>query len=192
MKKQLGFIIWTCILLLLFTVSHAFGEDGYARRGKTELFALGQTMGGDSVTEAGIKLEIDNTIVGGIGMGYNFFNNLNLNTDVYFGSTDVEALTWFGKAGMDADILGFDLNLDYNIINGPFTPLLTTGIGYIRFEADDDIGETDFSYNIGAGFRYDVNHFFLKAIYRATWTQLEDTDETLLLDGVTLFAGYIF
>jgi opacity protein-like surface antigen len=192
MKKQCGYVSWACILVFLFMVSDASGADGYSRRGKTEIFALGQTMGSDSVTESGIDFEIDDAVVGGVGIGHNFYDNLNLNSDIYLGSTDVEARTWFGKSKMDADILGLDLNLDYNVINASFTPLLTAGIGYIRFDADDDVGETDFSYNIGAGFRYDVNCFFLKAIYRATWTQLEDTNDTLLLDGVTLFVGYIF
>ena len=34
--------------------------------------------------------------------------------------------------------------------------------------------------------------FLVKAIYKATWTKLEDTDNSLLLDGIALSIGYTF
>jgi hypothetical protein len=51
----------------------------------------------------------------------------------------------------------------------------------------------DFSYNLGGGLRWDINdHFLIKAIYRATWITMEDTDDAVLLDGISFSVGYIF
>lgn len=89
-----------------------------------------------------------------------------------------------------------DFNLDVNILKSRFTPMVSGGIGFIRFTGGFNGGafdETDFSYNLGWGFRWDVtNHFLIKAIYRATWTKLEDSDESILLDGISLGIGYVF
>lgn len=189
MNKRFGFMV--SLLTVLCVASFAFGQEGYSRRGRTEVYGMVQTMGSDTATEGWMELTVDDFVAGGFGVGYNLLDNFNLNADMYFGSTDIETQAWLGVK-MDADIFGFNANLDYNILPGPFTPLVTAGIGYIRFEGDDDVGETDFSYTLGGGLRYDFNPFFFKAIYRATWTQLEDTDDTLLLDGVTVFIGYMF
>ncbi len=67
---------------------------------------------------------------------------------------------------------------------GPLTPLITGGIGFIDFEGEIVIlgltySETNFSYNVGAGVRWDIGDtFLLKLLYRLTWTEQEDTDDT--------------
>jgi opacity protein-like surface antigen len=192
MKKEFGFMAWVCLMAILFSASSASALDGYSRMGRTEIYGMVQTMGGDTASEGWMELTVDDFVAGGFGIGYNLLDNFNLNAEMYFGSTDIETPAWIGPFKMDADVLGFNANMDYNILFGPFTPLVTVGIGYIRFDGDHGVEETDFSYNLGGGFRYDVYPFFFKAIYRATWTQLEDTDDDLMLDGVTAFVGYMF
>ena len=75
--------------------------------------------------------------------------------------------------------------------------MITGGIGFINFRGDwgpgFDFNETDFSYNVGGGFRWNItDHFLIKAIYKATWTKLEDADSSFLLDGIAVSIGYTF
>lgn len=168
----------------------------WSRKGKGEIFALGQHMGADTTTGLGITLELDDTIVGGFGVGTNFNDHVNLNTDFFFGSTNVTGRASGVEVEADSDLIGWDVNLDINILKSRITPMVTGGIGFIRFKGDVlgfDFDETDFSYNVGGGVRWDAtDHFLIKAIYRATWTKMEDTDEAILFDGVSLSIGYIF
>lgn len=155
-------------------------------------------MSGDTTTGLGIEAEVDDTTVGGLGIGHNFHDHLNLNMDMFFGSTDIIFKGYGRTLKLDTNLFGMDINLDYNILKGRFTPMITGGIGFINFSADggttsSDVSETDFSYNLGAGFRWDVtDHFLIKGIYRLTWTELEDSDGSILLDGVSLSIGYVF
>lgn len=176
----------------------------WSRMRKGEFFVFGQSMGGDTTTTtvAGLRptLELDDTIVGGLGYGFNFNDNVNINTDFYFGSTDITGRVSDVTLTGDTNLFGWDLNLDINLLKTRFTPLLTGGIGFIAFNGswnsafgDEDFSETDFSYNLGGGLRWDVSdHFLIKAIYKATWTKLQDTDDNIMLNGVNLSIGYVF
>jgi len=185
--------------VLPLIISTAAIAQEWTRAGKGEIFVLGQNMSGDTTTGLGIKLELDDTTVFGIGMGLNG-KHFNFNWDLFFGSTDIIGSGAGPTLTADTDLLGMDFNLDYNILKSRFTPLITGGIGFINFSGTWRGGyrttifdETDFSYNVGAGFRWDVtNHFLVKAVYRATWTKLEDTDNSILLDGIGVSIGYVF
>ena len=167
---------------------------------RLEIFVLIQSMGGDTAAKSDfekLELELDDTVAGGLGIGYNLNENLNVNFDMFFASTDMTGKYYSRQAKVDTDMIGMDVNLEFNILkraDTPVTPLITGGIGCIRFENDDlKIGETDFSYNLGAGVRWEITkNFFIKGIYRATWTKLEDSDGNIMLDGMTLNVGYIF
>ena len=117
-----------------------------------------------------------------------------VNTDFLFGSSDLNAA---GVTG-DTNIIAWDVNLDYNFMEGNFTPLVTGGIGFMNFDGDFGSGsasfsETDFSYNLGAGVRWEFNdNMFLKAVYRFNWVKLEDTDSALLMDGLHVAFGITF
>ena len=192
--KKIRILTIICLSLVVFIMTPIVcNAQEWSRKGKGEIFALGQQMTGDTTTETitglGIELEVDDTIVGGFGIGFNFHDHLNLNMDMFFGSTD---LIIKGYGATDTDLLGMDFNLDYNILKSRFTPMITGGIGFINFSGSG-FDETDFSYNLGAGFRWDItDHFLIKGIYRATWTELEDTDDSILLDGISLSIGYVF
>jgi opacity protein-like surface antigen len=210
MKVNLFNKVWVCSCLFIFfslcwvMTSNPCIAGEWSRMRKAEFFVFGQSMGGDTTTAttAGLRptLELDDTIVGGLGYGFNFTDNINLNTDFYLGSTDLTGRVSGVTLTGDTDLFGWDLNLDINILKTRFTPLLTGGIGFINFNGswnsavgDMHFSETDFSYNLGGGFRWDVSdHFLIKALYKATWTKLQDTDDNMMLDGVSLSIGYLF
>lgn len=193
-----GIILFGVITLLIATAP--CGAQEWSRKNKAEIFGLGQRMSGDTTTGLGIELEIDDTTVGGFGLGVNLSDNLNVYWDMFFGSTDFTGRSAGSTRRADTDLFGIDFNLDLNILKSRFTPMITGGFGFINFSGtwlggypSTMFDETDFSYNLGAGFRWDVtNHFLIKAIYRATWTKLEDTDKSIQLDGISVSIGYVF
>ncbi len=195
--KRMNVTILCMSLVALVMTSVVCDAQEWGRKGKGEIFALGQQMNGDTVTGLGMELKVDDTIVGGFGAGFNFDDHLNLNMDIFFGSTDLTARGFGAAARADTTLFGMDFNLDYNILRSRFTPVISGGIGFIDFRGDINryyyFEETDFSYNLGAGFRWDVSdHFLIKGIYRATWTELEDTDGSIRLDGISVSIGYLF
>jgi len=170
----------------------------YSRKGKSEIFGMFQTMGSDTVKETitGLKLplEFDSTTIYGFGIGFNATDHWNMNTDLLFGSTDA-SMTYLGNTTvMDTDLFLWDINVDYNIMANRLTPLVTAGIGFFNVSGSSGgFDETHFSYNIGAGGRWDItDNILVKAVYRITWTELDDTDKSLQLDGVCLSVAYMF
>ncbi len=75
-------------LMILIATSALCSAQEWSRKGKGEIFALGQYMGGDTTSSSGATAEIDDTVAGGFGFGYNFNDHLNLNADLFFSSTD--------------------------------------------------------------------------------------------------------
>ena len=190
------------LILILVTLSlvsspHA---DEFDRGGKGEVYGIIQQLNGDSVTGSAFgistELELDDTISGGIGFGYNFNNHINLNTDTLFGVTDVNGKARGVMVEGDTFMWGWNLNLDINVLPTRVTPVITGGVGFIHFNGDFEgftFQETDFSYNLGVGIRWDVtDHFLVKGMYRGFWTELQDTDDQILLDGVNLSVGFAF
>jgi len=195
----------TGLLAMVFVTSIVFimmpaecVAQGIGRAGRVEIFGVAQAMSDTSTTGLGLTIELDDTAMGGIGIGFNFNDHVNLNTAVYFGSIDItgeDRYSWY-RAESDSSLWSWDINLDFNILKASFTPVLTAGLGFLSFSGDFDgldFGETDFSYNVGAGIRWDVaDHLLLKLLYKPTWTKLEDTDSRVRFDTVSLSIGYIF
>lgn len=193
-------LVISLVFLGIMLSGNCNAQDMLDRGGRVEVFGLVQSMGGDTTESPdfeGLELELDDTVAGGFGLGFNLNEHFNLNFDMFFASLDMTGKYYYEEMTVDTDMIGMDFNLDFNLLKGsdsPVTPLLTAGIGFINFENDDlDISETDFSYNLGIGVRWEfLRNLFIKGIYRATWTELEDTDDQIMLDGVTLSIGYIF
>lgn len=167
------------------------------RNGKSEIIALVQYMSGDTATGLGINITLDDTVVGGLGLGHNFSDHLSVNSSLYFGSMDITAGAFGMAAEGDTSLVSLNINIEYNISKNNLTPLFTGGAGFIKFDGEYDNGpeikETDLSYNLGAGLRWDIaNKFLLKTIYKVTWVKLEDADESMLFNGVNFSAGYMF
>jgi opacity protein-like surface antigen len=184
-------------LMVVVAISAECTAQGMGRAGRMEIFAVGQVTSDDSTTGMGLTIELDDTAMGGVGLGYNFNDHINLNTAVYFGEIDITgtASPWY-RVESDSSLWSWELNLDLNVLKTSFTPVLTAGLGFFSFDGDFDgfdFGETDFSYNVGVGLRWDVaDHLLLKLLYKPTWTKLEDTDSSIRFDTVSLSIGYIF
>ena len=198
--KVLNFI---SVLIVIFAVVPVFcyAVDDQDRARRAEFYLMGQYAGGDTVSGLGLEAKLDSTSSAGLGLGYNLSSYLNFNWSMYYGQTKMKAQSYYGipayrRVSADTDVFAMDFNLDYNILKYPLTPVISGGIGFINYSGSVgifDFNETDFSYNLGAGLRWDISrNFFIKAVYKATWTKLKDTDGTVCLDGPALFVGFVF
>jgi len=195
----------TILCLLVFTVTAGVcSAQEWSRKGKTELFGTVQMLGSDEVDysfpdELPVTFDLDSAYIYGIGLGYNMTDHWNINTDLLFGSADADVKVSGAKVETDdMDYILWDINLDYNIWKRRFTPLVTCGIGFMDFSIDTTssagkVNETDFSYNLGFGARWDVkDNLLLKLIYRSTWTEMDDADSDQQFDSVSLSVAYMF
>lgn len=193
-------ISFLCLIVLTITSTVCSAQE-WTRAGRGEIFAFGQFMGGDTATatvdDSVISMKFDDMFAGGIGFGYNFSNYFNVNMDLLYGQSDTTSSGFDISIKHNTNIIAGDLNLDFNILKTRFTPLVTGGIGYVRFKGTIaegfDFDEVDLSYNVGGGIRWDVtDHFLVKAVYRSLWTKLKDTDKAIRFNVGTLSIGYIF
>ena len=198
----------TIISLLVFTMTASIcSAQEYSRKGKSELFGTIQKMSSEEVEYPfthilPVKLDVDSTTVYGFGYGQNLTDNWNINMDLLFGYADtdvkiVQNATDVTVGSVEMDYILWDLNVDYNIFKSRFTPLITGGIGFMDYSIDTnttgvgEVNESNFSYNLGAGVRWDVmDNLLLKVIYRSTWTEFDDNDQRY--DGVSLSFAYMF
>jgi opacity protein-like surface antigen len=188
--RPAGNIILTLTVFLMM-VPICTAQD-WSRKGKSEFFGVFQTMGGDTTTGLGITLEMSDFTLYGLGLGYNPTDHWNVNTNLLFGSTDITGTELGITVTDDCSIWGWDVNLDYNILKDRLTPLVSAGIGFFNLNSFG-ASETDFSYKLGAGLRWDVtDNLSLKAMYNCTWTTMEDTDSALQLDGFSFGIAYMF
>lgn len=196
-------------LLVVFGMANLTCAEDFSRAKSIEVFASSYFMDeeladveefyGYDVSNLGIEVGLDNTFMFGMGIGYNINNYFNINLEGTYGSTDGIIKSFGTKEKGDVDLLGMNLNLDYNILKGRLTPLLTIGVGFIDFNIDDSdfdntFGGTYATVNAGGGFRYDItNHLLVKAVYRFTWIdELDHTDDNLEFDGFHFSVGYRF
>jgi opacity protein-like surface antigen len=88
--------------------------------------------------------------------------------------------------------MGINWNDHLNILKSRLTPLVTGGVGFIML-TDNGVSETDFSYNLGVGGRWDITaSIALRVIYRSTWARLEDSDDPSRFGGVTANLIFMF
>jgi len=87
--------------------------------------------------------------------------------------------------------MSMNLNLDYYVFKDRFTPLVSAGVGFIRFDGDWDntflgfFSETDLTYNLGVGARWDITDTIaFNAIYRNMWVKIIDADDATRFDGI--------
>jgi len=182
----------------LFMTATICSAQEWSRNGKGEFFGMVQTVG--SVTLKGtpygmdISAKVDSTTLYGFGFGVNINDHFNFNTDFLFGSQDWTA-TWEDiTVKEDFGLWLWDINLDYNVWKDRLTPFITAGIGHLNISGED-VSEGHFSYNFGAGLRWDLtDNICLKALYRwtSTWDELEDSDDKLELDGFSFGIAYMF
>jgi opacity protein-like surface antigen len=202
MKDKMYTVRFLAVFFLL--VLSICSAPAWSRKGNNEIFAFGQAVSGDTTTGSDISFEIEDSFVGGLGAGTNFSDHFNLNADLFVGAADCTAEYTVTTSYYTADatlewtsfLFGCDINLDVNALKSRITPMATGGIGLITF-GGDVIGvafsETDFSYNIGGGIRWDVtDHILIKALYRVIGTKLQDTDDAIYFTGIYVSLGYAY
>lgn len=183
------------ILTIAFTACNA---QEFTRKGQTEICGVFQTMSSETLTSSNvfgwpITADLDSTMLFGVGIGHNITDHWNINTDILYGKQDWTVNQFgFWPVTNDFTLYLFDVNVDYNIFKGPLTPLVTGGIGVMNIRGNG-ANETDFSYNVGAGARWDISEqFLLKIIYRIMWTDIEDADNTAQFGGINVNFGFKF
>jgi opacity protein-like surface antigen len=193
-----------CVLLLGMSVHWAQAQipmafEPFSRVNKFEVYGLGEYLHQYDTTFndpffGNVKMKMDDTGLGGLGVAYHFNDFFSIRADFMFGEATIHTE---GPDSLDIipDQTAFlqtgRVNLDYNIINRRFTPVLTAGIGYQYFEIDQSqtfsvegnhgsysvtensyYSETDFTWNVGAGFRWNVtDQFFIKAMVGPQWLE---------------------
>ena len=192
--------------LLVFTMTASIcSAQGWSRKGKTELFGTIQMIGSEEIKYTftdmlPVKLDIDSAAIYGVGYGYNLTDHWNFNTNLLFGSADTEVKIVDTTAETeDMDYIRFDINFDYNFWKSRITPVVTGGVGIMDFSIDTgatdvgDVDESSFSYNLGAGIRWDIeDNLLLKVMYRSTWTDLDDAHADLQYDSFGLSVAYMY
>ena len=205
--------LWTItiISLLVFTMTASLSSaQDWSRKGKAELFGTLQTMGSEKVEFSypdalpdedmlPVTFDMDSTYVYGFGFGYNFSDHWNINTDMLFGSADTDVkIVDDTVETADMDYILWDINVDYNIWKSRFTPLITGGIGVMNISIDTttdagNVHESNFSSNLGAGFRWDIeDNLLLKVIYRSTWTEVHNGDNDQRYDSISVSVACMF
>lgn len=185
MSSKVRVILFFLLLFVSIFPGKSYGQF-------LEVFAVGQQMNGDKTTGLGKQLELSNNFMGGIGAGLNI-QNFNLNMDFLFGSTEIT----IDNAKLDSKLFLFDVNLDYSFFNYSISPIITAGLGSVNFSDSfvkiESLSENDFSYNAGFGLRLALSdQYLLKGLYRATWTKIKDTDNSVMFNGISIIVGYIF
>ncbi len=193
-SKRLLIIACFILFAAFITVCDA---QGFRREG-LEIFGIYQMVRGDTAefSDVGVKLGFNDNRLYGFGLGINLSENINVNTDVLFSTSEVDISTPLGSGSVDADLVFWDINVDYNILRERFSPVISAGAGFFNSQTSDtipSIDETDVSFNFGAGVRWDVvDGVFFKAMYRWTFTKIEESDENILFDGLSLSLGLRF
>ncbi len=172
---------------LLLLGGPAVSAADFHRAHKFETFAVGQWTGSD---KAGI-LRFGNDFGGGLGLGYNLTDHLNVNTDVVFSRVSLERGSATVKT--DANHIAAHVNLDAYLLQGPIAPFLTGGLGVDSFDGSSGtlkISKSELSYKVGAGLRWDINStFFAKAMYRIAWADIQNSER---FHTVSLMLGIKF
>jgi opacity protein-like surface antigen len=169
-------------------------EEIWSRQGSLQLSGVVQMLGSDTVTafHGTMRDKTDSTVVYGVALGGDFTDHFNLNTELLFGGAH-DTFTEYGMTTeADSTIWLWNLNLDYNVLKGRLTPFVTGGIGFFGWSGEG-FAETNFSYNVGAGGRWDITkNISLRVFYRFLWTTVQDADAANQFNGVGASLSFMF
>jgi opacity protein-like surface antigen len=198
-EKTCNRLLFDCLILsvlLVFATSSFCSAEEWSRAEKIEVYPAFIYMGSDTAhfTLGGVQREdqYDSTNTYGFGLGYNFDDHFNLNTDFVWGSVDNRWNMPVSTIVEEPYVFLWNVNLHYNVFKGRLTPVLGGGIGYARYEGDGWI-EKNVSYNVGAGGRWDINdNLFVMGMYGWLWTEYHNADDSFQFDVITIHAGFMF
>lgn len=176
-----------------------WATEEFSRQNKFEVYGVGQYLHQDDAEYHGslgtTKLKLDDTGLGGFGLAFHINDYLAVHADFMLGPATFNVVEP-GRApyelGDDAFVQTGRFNVDYNIINRRLTPFITAGIGYQYLQAQqyyyyygwyhyghyyNYYDETDFTWNVGAGLRWNItDNFFMKVTGGAQWVLYNDAD----------------
>jgi opacity protein-like surface antigen len=148
-----------------------------------------------------VPIKMDDTGLGGFGVAYHFTDFISIHGDFMFGNATFSGDLPIQTGGtifikQDAFINTGRFNVDYNIINRRLTPFVTAGLGYQYLETElknlppvnfcwwdpwwgyicetsqPFASRTDFTWNAGAGLRWNItDNLVVKAMGGATWLE---------------------
>jgi opacity protein-like surface antigen len=158
--------------------------------------------------QGGSSVELNDDWGFGMGLGYNFNDNFQLNGLFNWSYRSYEATVvkgdgTTGRYNNNMESTTLSLNGVYYPMSGNFTPFVSGGVGYTWVDTNIPDGppvgtcwydpwygywcdsyvptktESDFSYNAGIGVRFDVNRQFgLQAGYYKTWIDIGKASDT--------------
>jgi opacity protein-like surface antigen len=169
-----------------------------------------------------VNVKMDDTGLGGFGMAFHFNEFLSVHSDFMFGSATFSGDMPSAAGGtihqsQEAFLQTGRFNVDYNIINRRFTPFVTAGIGYQYLETELNhlppagvcwwdpwwgwvcqtthpyAWETDFTWNVGAGLRWNItDQLLIKATVGAQWLEYGGAHGTTTQIEGMFGIGWIF
>lgn len=181
-------LVWVSAVAMLATwaASGLCLGQAWSRTNKLEFAGGWCFLAGADATVGGVPLSEDDWTLVGVNLGLNSAR-WNVNTDILYGSIDVEGRGPGVVAYGDHSALTWLVNLEYNLLKEPLTPFVTGGVGYVYSSGDftiesgedppvvQDIDSTDFIWSLGAGARWDLSEqVFIKLLYRAVFCDGED------------------
>ncbi|MFM8359381.1 MAG: outer membrane beta-barrel protein [Verrucomicrobiota bacterium] len=180
----------------------AIAESDDRRAGRLEVYGAAQYLSGFdatlSVDGVNADFDYDASLGGGFGFGYNLDRHWNLNFAVTGGTVETRTILDGTALDSNALLLNLDINVDYHLLSGPFTPFLTAGLNLTSVGDDLETSRVSLTYfqpelgvNGGAGIRWDfAEHWFLKVLYRTQWrTGIADLEGDHLVHGGTVAVG---
>jgi opacity protein-like surface antigen len=218
-----GSLAAACLTLMLVSVCQAADPfRPYSREGRGEFFVGGQIITADNTNyntiNGPVSVSMDTAGLGGFGLGYHFDDYFCARAEFMFGGTTFHAsgpgvaITPYSFGISNSALISTGrFNLDWNILKQRLTPFVTAGIGYQYISVDmpfapvqggywypgygyyQTYDETDFSWNVGGGIRYDVNNrFFLRAEADYNGLQYSGANSTTSQLRATLGLGFMY
>jgi len=187
-----------------------WATEPFSRENKFEVYGIGEYLHqGDTTypTPFGstVKVTMDDTGLGGVGVAWHFNDFFSVHGDFLLGPATFHAQGPGGPSyalGQDAFLQTTRLNFDYNIINRRLTPFITAGFGYQYLQVEENTpynyyyywdnyySETDFTWNVGAGIRWNVtDNLFIKVTGGAQWLQYQDAQHVTTQFGGSFAIG---
>lgn len=135
------------ILLACFIMFAAASAGAEVRTGAVTLTPMVGYQGFDS------NLDIDDSAVYGLALGYNASKNWGLELDMRYAPTEAE-----DAGGPDVDVWSVTGNVLYHFMpEQAFVPYLAIGLGGLQYDIDGTGGDDeDFIANWGGGFKYAI------------------------------------
>lgn len=192
-----------------------------SREGRGEVSFLASYQNSqDESFEGGAGLAIDDSVGWGFSFGWNWTSKVNLSYSFMVNKPDYSAvIVPDGEAPQTVDHelskYSHHFNGTYHFLDGNITPFVTGGIGWTQLDSNiadglpevgcwwdprwgyvcyqdwDTYSETEFTYNLGVGVRWDINsNLFSRAAYTREFISVKGGD--LNFDMATLEIGWMF